>query len=66
MKYLVCEMESRWNFDFAQHEFYPVGIIQLVYTRHDADLLVSKLNDIQGVCVESGNKRYYGIETIVC
>lgn len=66
MKYLVCEMQSRWNFEFDQYEFYPVGAIQLVYTRHDAELLVSKLNEIQGVCEESGEKRYYGVEAIVC
>lgn len=66
MKYLVCEMQSRWNFEFDQYEFYPVGVIQLVYTRHDAELLVSKLNEIQGSCEESGEKRHYGLEVIIC
>lgn len=66
MKYLVCEMEYKYDFNSDTSETNPIRVIQMFNTKEEAELLLSKLYDIEGYCEETGETKEFQIVNIKC
>lgn len=66
MKYLVCEMEYKYDFSSGIDEAKPIRIIQMVNTKEEAELLLSQLYNIEGYCEETGETKDFQVRRIKC
>lgn len=66
MKYLVCEMEYKYDFNSDTSEAKPIRVIQMVNTTEEAELLLSQLYDVEGYREDTGETKDFQVRRIKC